>query len=79
MNNNLTTTQKKIQTNKLYLATIQDDDGVIQKVLTGPDYEQLWLLSSSESKAMRGYWTLFDLHQGTWRFVDGNYRPRLVK
>lgn len=72
MNNSLKP-QKK-QTNKLYLCTIQDNLGKIQKVLTHSSFEQLWLLGSTESKSMGGYYTLFDLKDGTWRFVDGNYK-----
>jgi hypothetical protein len=62
------------QTIKLYLATVQDEDGKIQRVFTDSNYENLWLTITSESKAMRGFWTIFDKQGVTWRFVDGNYK-----
>lgn len=62
------------QTNKLYLATIQDEDGKIQRVFTDSNYENLWLQVTAESKAMRGFWTLFDKQGNMWRFVDGNFK-----
>lgn len=67
------------QKNKLYLLTIQDDLGNILKVLTDTDYDSLWLVGTAESKSMRGYWTLFDKQGTAWRFVDGNFRPKISK
>lgn len=64
---------------KLYLLTIQDDEGTIQKVLTDTNYDQLWLLGVNESKSMRGYWTMFDMLNNNWRFVDGNFRVKVTK
>ena len=70
--------QQKIN-NKLYLATIQDDDGKIQRVFTDFNYENLWLQVTTESKSMRGYWTLFDKQGTMWRFVDGNFKVPSIK
>jgi len=67
------------QKNKLYLLTVQDDLGNIVKVLTDYDYNNLWLVGTTESKSMRGYWTLFDKQGTTWRFVDGNFKPQISK
>ena len=66
--------QQQKQKSKLYLLTIQDDSGTIQKVLTDTNYDQLWLLGVNESKSMRGYWTMFDMLNNNWRFIDGNYK-----
>jgi hypothetical protein len=71
--------QQQKQKGKLYLLTIQDDFGTIQKVLTDTNYDQLWLLGVNESKSMRGYWTMFDMINNNWRFVDGNYRAQITK
>ena len=75
MENQTTTKQKS----KLYLLTIQDDLGNIIKVLTDYDYDSLWLAGTAESKSMQGFWSLFDMHQGVWRFVDGNFKIKIVK
>ena len=64
---------------KLYLLTIQDDFGTIQKVLTDTNYDQLWLLGVNESKSMRGYWTMFDMLNNNWRFVDGNFKKAVIR
>lgn len=60
---------------RLYILSIQSDDGTIERILTGQDYDQLWLQGSTESKAIGGFWTVHDV-QG--RFIDGNYRAKAV-
>lgn len=70
--------QQQKQKSKLYLLTIQDDSGTIQKVLTDTNYDQLWLLGVNESKSMRGYWTMFDMLNNNWRFIDGNYKSKVT-
>ena len=68
-------TQKKA-TNSLFVMSIQDEDGVIVKVLSNSDYDQLWLIGTAESKSMRGFWTIHDI-QG--RFIDGNFKVKTNK
>jgi hypothetical protein len=68
--NKLEKNQKK-STNKLYIFCIQDEYGTIQKLMHGSDYEQLWLIGTNEAKAMRCYWSMFDI-QG--RPIDGNFK-----
>jgi hypothetical protein len=57
--------------NKLYVLCIQSEDGKIERIFTGTDYEQLWLQGTIESKALGGFWSTYDV-QG--RFVDGNWK-----
>ncbi len=73
-NQDQTTTEK--QKNKLYVLCVQAEDGKIERIFTGNDYDQLWLQGCTESKALGGYWSTYDV-QG--RFVDGNYRTKVVK
>lgn len=79
--------KKKIQTqivqtlttktsNKLFVLCIQAEDGMIERIFTGNDYDQLYLQGSTESKATGGYWSTYDV-QG--RFIDGNYRSKTTK
>ena len=75
----MSTLESQKQKSKLYLLTIQDDSGTIQKVLTDTNYDQLWLLGTNESKSMRGYWTMFDMLNNNWRFIDGNYRAQITR
>ena len=69
-------TTLKTTSNKLFVLCIQAEDGTIERLLTGTDYDQLYLQGSTESKATRGYWSTYDL-QG--RFIDGNYRSKTTK
>ena len=69
--------QKTKQNNKLFVMSIQDDEGHIVKVLYNSDYSQLWLTGTTEAKAMRGYWTIHRFPDGL--FVDGNYRSKVSK
>lgn len=64
------------QKSKLYIFSLQSEDGVIQRLFTGEDYNQLWLTATTEAKSLRGYWSAHDL-QG--RFIDGNYRSKVSK
>jgi hypothetical protein len=57
--------------------SIQDEYGHITKVLYNSDYTQLWLTGTTESKAMRGFWTIHRYPDG--QFVDGNYRSKVNK
>jgi hypothetical protein len=66
----------KKTSNKLYVAALQDEDGKIQRIFTGNNYEQVWLMASTESKASRGFYTLFDAHG---RFIDGNFKQVAIK
>jgi hypothetical protein len=59
------------QTNKLYIGVIQDENGRIQRILPDADYEHAWLKVTAESKAMRGFWTIFNLNG---QFIDGNFK-----
>ena len=68
--------QLQKQKNKLYVLCIQSEDGKIERIFTGYNYDQLWLQGVTESKAMRGFWNIFDL-QG--RFTDGNFRVKVSK
>lgn len=68
-------TTKKIN-NKLFVAALQDEDGKIQKIFTGNNYEQVWLIATTESKASRGFYTMFD-HLG--RFIDGNFKQVAIR
>lgn len=61
--------------NKLFVLCIQDEDGKIQRILTDNNYDQLWLVGVTESKSMRGFWTIFDLDG---RAIDGNFRPQNI-
>jgi len=65
-----TTPKAKI---KLFILCIQDQDGTIDRMFTGTDYDQLYLQGSTESKASGGYWSTYDA-QG--RFIDGNYKSK---
>ena len=63
------------QKSKLYIFSIQTEDGTIQRIFTGDNYDQLWLTATTESKAMHGYWSAHDL-QG--RFIDGNFKAKVL-
>ena len=69
-------TTLKTKTNKLFVLCLQAEDGTIERIFTGNDYDQLYLQGSTESKAIRGYWSTYDV-QG--RFIDGNYRSKATK
>jgi len=64
------------QKSKLFVLCIQAEDGKIERIFTGNDYDQLWLQGSTESKATGGYWSTYDV-QG--RFIDGNYKSKMLK
>ena len=64
------------QKSKLFVLCLQSEDGKIERIFTGHDYDQLWLQGSTESKAIRGFWSTYDV-QG--RFIDGNYRSKVTK
>lgn len=70
--------QKQLQktNNKLFVMSIQDENGHILKVLYNTSYDQLWLLGTVEAKAMRGYWTIHRFPDG--QFIDGNYRSAVA-
>jgi len=70
------TTTLKTRSNKLFVLCIQAEDGTIERIFTGTDYNQLYLQGSTESKATRGFWSMYDV-QG--RFIDGNYRSQATK
>jgi len=55
---------------------LQAEDGTIERILTGADYDQLWLQGSTESKAIGGYWSTYDNHG---RFIDGNFKSKASK
>ena len=63
--------------NSLFVMSIQDEDGNIVKVLHNTNYEQLWMIGTTESKAMRGFWTIHRFPDGL--FIDGNYRSKVTK
>lgn len=67
--------QSPKQKSKLYIFSLQSEDGVIQRIFTGDNYDQLWLTATVESKSMSGYWSAHDL-QG--RFIDGNFRVKAI-
>lgn len=62
--------------NKLLVLCIQTEDGTIERILTGTDYDQLWLQGSAEAKVIGGYWSTYDMHG---RFIDGNYKSKFEK
>jgi hypothetical protein len=64
------------QKSKLFVLTIQDENGSILRIMNNVSYETLWLTGTTESKAMRGYWTIFDLEG---RAIDGNFKVRVTK
>ena len=66
----------KKTSNKLFIFCLQNDDGVIQRIFTGTDYMQLWLMATTESKVARSFWSAYDF-QG--RFIDGNFRVPNIK
>ena len=68
--------QSPKQKSKLYIFTLQSDDGTIQRIFTGDNYDQLWLTSVTESKAIGGYWSAHDI-QG--RFINGNFRAKVAR
>ncbi len=72
--NETQTTQKT--KNKLFVLCIQSEDGKIERIFTGTDYDQLYLQGSTESKASGGFWSTYDV-QG--RFIDGNYKSKVTK
>lgn len=65
------------QKSKLFVMSIQDEDGHIVKVLYNSDYSQLWLLGTTEAKSMNGYWSIHRYPDG--QFVDGNWRSKVTK
>lgn len=60
---------------RLFILCIQLEDGTIDEVIPGNNYDQLYLQGSTESKVRGGYWSTYDA-QG--RFIDGNYRSKVV-
>jgi len=62
--------------NKLYIFAIQDEEGRIVRLMHGTDYEQLWIIGTTESKSMAGRWTIFDLDG---RAIDGNFTPKAIR
>jgi hypothetical protein len=66
--------QVQKQKSKLYVLCLQSENGKIERIFTGSDYDQLWMQGSTESKAIGGYWSTYDV-QG--RFIDGNYRSKV--
>lgn len=69
------TSQTKTKS-KLYILTIQDEFGKILRIMNDVEYDRLWLTGTTESKSMRGYWTIFDLDG---RAIDGNFRAQKVE
>lgn len=67
--------QQQKQKLSLYVAAVQSEDGTIQKVFTSASYDLIWLQVTTESKASRGRWTIFD---AAGRQIDGNYRSKVV-
>lgn len=65
------------QKSKLFVMSIQDEEGHIVKVLYNSDYSQLWLTGTTEAKAMCGFWSIHRYPDGL--FVDGNYRSKVIK
>lgn len=61
-----TTTKHK---SKLYIGTVQDETGEIQKVFTDADYGNVWLLCITEAKAIKGFWEIRDFKK---RVIDTN-------
>jgi hypothetical protein len=79
--NPMTHPENPIQTtlktkNKLYVLCLQSEDGKIERIFTGTDYDLLWLQGSTESKAISGFWSTYDV-QG--RFIDGNFNVKATK
>jgi hypothetical protein len=68
--------QSPKQKSRLYIFTLQSDDGTIQRIFTGDNYDQLWLTAVTESKAISGYWSAHDI-QG--RFINGNFRAKVTR
>ena len=68
-----TTTKQK---SKLYILCIQLEDGTIDRIFPGSDYDQLWLQGVTESKASGGFWSTYDAHG---RFIDGNFKAKAAK
>lgn len=62
--------------NKLFVFIIQDEEGRNVRVLYDSSYDLLWLKGTAEAKAMRGWWSIFDLEG---KFVDGNYKQVVIK
>lgn len=62
------------QKSKLFVLCLQSEDGKIERIFTGHDYDQLWLQGSTESKAIGGYWSTYD---ALGRFIDGNFRSKV--
>lgn len=60
---------------KLFVMSIQDENGQIVKVLYNSDYSQLWLLGTTEAKSMNGFWSIHRYPDGL--FVDGNYKVKV--
>jgi len=57
------------QKTKLYIGTVQDETGEIQRVFTDDDYSNVWLLCIPEAKAMKGFWEIRDFKN---RVIDTN-------
>jgi len=77
MSNQKTETEIKQKTKtRLLVLCLQAEDGTIERILTGADYDQLWLQGSTESKAIGGYWSTYDNHG---RFIDGNFKSKASK
>ncbi len=62
-----TTTKHK---SKLYIGTVLDETGEIQKVFTDTDYGNVWLLCVTEAKAVKGVWEIRDFKK---RVIDTNF------
>ncbi|MGH7974879.1 MAG: hypothetical protein ACREBR_05090 [bacterium] len=69
------TTQTPKPKSRLYIGVVQDEFGKIQRVFPRSTYDEAWLISSTESKAIGGFWEIRDF-QG--REIDGNYRSRVA-
>lgn len=67
--------QPQKQKLSLYVAAVQSEDGTIQKVFTDASYDLIWLKVTTESKAARASWSIFD---AAGRQIDGNFRSKVV-
>ena len=72
---NQSESQPQKQKLSLFVAAVQSEDGTIQKVFTNTSYDLVWLQVTTESKAARGRWTIFD---AAGRQIDGNFRSKAV-
>lgn len=65
---------QKIKSN-LYVFIVQDDQGRNIKLFTDSNYDNLWYKGTAEAKAVRGWWSIFNING---QFVDGNFQNKVV-